>query len=306
MVVAPAGQAKLGSVSPVPFKAPVRAVTPGRRIRIRWGTAVGTRLALVLVSLTFLLPFLWMVSTSLKPTEAVLAYPPVWWPPQPRWENYVKAVQAVPFFRYFLNTLVYGLGSALGVLISCPMVAYSLAKVRWRGRDGLLVLILATMLVPFPATMVPLYVTFARLGWVNTFLPLVVPAFFGNAFFIFLLRQFFMTIPEELSAAARIDGASELGILTRVLLPLSKPVLTVVALFQFLNAWNDFLGPLIYLQEGSKFTLAVGLQMYRGTNYVQWDLLMAASTLVVLPTLALFFMTQKTFIEGITLTGLKG
>ena len=294
---------------------PTSAGTAARRVRGaatrrgRWaqvGAVWGARLLLILVSLTFLLPFLWMVSTSLKPTELVLAYPPVWWPPQPKWDNYVKAVQAVPFFRYFFNTLVYGLGSVVGVLVSCPLVAYSLAKVRWGGRGPLLVLILATMLVPFPVTMVPLYVTFARMGWINTFLPLVVPAFFGNAFFVFLLRQFFLTIPEELSDAARIDGASDVGILTRVILPLSKPVLAVVALFQFLNAWNDFLGPLIYLQDGSKFTLAVGLQMYRGTNYVQWDLLMAASTLVVLPTLVLFFMTQRTFIEGITLTGLKG
>ncbi|MEW6045544.1 MAG: carbohydrate ABC transporter permease [Bacillota bacterium] len=283
-----------------------RSAAAATRRRVRWGTALGVRLALILVSLGFLLPFLWMVTTSLKPTELVLAYPPVWWPPEPRWDNYVKAVEAVPFFRYFLNTLVYGCASALGVLVSCPLVAYSLAKIRWREREALLILILATMLVPFPVTMVPLYVTFARLGWINTLLPLVVPAFLGNAFFIFLLRQFFMTIPEELSDAARIDGASELQILCRVLLPLSRPVLAVVALFQFLNAWNDFLGPLIYLQDGRKFTLAVGLQMYRGTNYVQWDLLMAASTLVVLPTLALFFMTQKTFIEGITLTGLKG
>lgn len=287
-------------------RAGVRPAWAVRRGRIRWWTAIGARSALILVSLGFLLPFLWMVTTSLKPTELVMAYPPVWWPPQPKWDNYVKAVQAVPFFRYFFNTMIYGISSALGVLVSCPLVAYSLAKIRWKERDALLVLILATMLVPFPVTMVPLYVTFARLGWINTFLPLVVPAFLGNAFFIFLLRQFFMTIPEELCDAARIDGATELQILYRVLVPLSRPVLAVVALFQFLSAWNDFLGPLIYLQDGQKFTLAVGLQMYRGTNYVQWDLLMAASTLVVLPTLVLFFMTQRTFIEGITLTGLKG
>ena len=162
------------------------------------------------------------------------------------------------------------------------------------------------MMLPFPVTMIPLFVTFARLGWVNTFKPLVVPAFLGNAFYIFLLRQFFMTIPAELSDAARIDGASELGIFARVVLPLSKPVLAVVALFQFLGSWNDFLGPLIYLQSNEKYTLAIGLQMYRTTNWVEWELLMAASTLVVSPILILFFFAQRTFIEGIAITGIKG
>ncbi|NMB12154.1 MAG: carbohydrate ABC transporter permease, partial [Firmicutes bacterium] len=165
---------------------------------------------------------------------------------------------------------------------------------------------LSTMMLPFPVTMIPLFVTFGRLGWINTFKPLIVPAFLGNAFYIFLLRQFFMTIPMELSDAARIDGASELGIFWRIVLPLSRPVLAVVALFQFLGSWNDFLGPLIYLQSNEKYTLAIGLQMYRTTNYVEWELLMAASTLVVIPILILFFFAQRTFIEGIAITGIKG
>jgi multiple sugar transport system permease protein len=258
------------------------------------------------MSLLFLAPILWMVSTSLKDSSQVMAYPPVWFPWPPKWENYKIAVNAIPFALYLKNTVTICVLSIIGTLLSSTLVAYSLAKIPWPGRNVLLLLILSTMMLPFPVTMIPLFVTFARLGWINTFKPLVVPAFLGNAFYIFLLRQFFMTIPAELSDAARIDGASELGIFARVVLPLSKPVLAVVALFQFLGSWNDFLGPLIYLQSNEKYTLAIGLQMYRTTNWVEWELLMAASTLVVIPILILFFFAQRTFIEGIAITGIKG
>ncbi|NLY31055.1 MAG: carbohydrate ABC transporter permease [Firmicutes bacterium] len=269
-------------------------------------TQVLGRVVLVAMSLLFLAPILWMVSTSLKDSSQVMAYPPVWFPWPPKWENYKIAVNAIPFALYLKNTVTICVLSIIGTLLSSTLVAYSLAKIPWPGRNVLLLLILSTMMLPFPVTMIPLFVTFARLGWINTFKPLVVPAFLGNAFYIFLLRQFFMTIPAELSDAARIDGASELGIFARVVLPLSKPVLAVVALFQFLGSWNDFLGPLIYLQSNEKYTLAIGLQMYRTTNWVEWELLMAASTLVVIPILILFFFAQRTFIEGIAITGIKG
>jgi multiple sugar transport system permease protein len=264
------------------------------------------RIFLLAMSIVFLLPILWMFTTSIKESSQVMAYPPIWFPWHPKWENYKIAVNAIPFLLYLRNTVTICFFTIIGTLLSSTLVAYSLAKIPWPGRNALLLLILSTMMLPFPVTMIPLFVTFGRLGWVNTFKPLIVPSFLGNAFYIFLLRQFFMTIPGELSDAARIDGASELGIFRRVILPLSKPVLAVVALFQFLGSWNDFLGPLIYLQSNDKYTLAIGLQMYRTTNYVEWELLMAASTLVVIPILVLFFFAQRTFIEGIAITGIKG
>lgn len=271
-----------------------------------WSGQVGGRLILLVVSFTFIAPFLWMVSTALKDTSQVMAYPPIWIPQPLRWGNFSRAVQYIPFLQYLKNTVFFCTFSVLGVLISCPMVAYSLSRVRWALRDVLLIVVLGTLMIPFPVTMIPLFVIFARMGWVNSFKPLILPAFLGNAFYIFLLRQFFMTIPEELCDSARIDGASDFNIFTRIVLPLSKPVLAVVALFQFLGSWNDFLGPLIYLHEDSKYPLAIGLQFYRATHVVEWPLLMAASTLIVIPTVIVFFLTQKTFVEGITLTGLRG
>ena len=264
------------------------------------------RLLLIAMSAVFLMPILWMVTTSLKDSSQVMAYPPIWFPWPPKWANYSTAVNAIPFLLYLKNTVTVCIFTIIGTLLSSTLVAYSLAKIPWRGRNALLILILSTMMLPFPVTMIPLFVTFGRLGWINTFKPLIVPSFLGNSFYIFLLRQFFMTIPTELSDAARIDGASELGIFRRIVLPLSRPVLAVIALFQFLGSWYDFLGPLIYLHSNDKYTLAIGLQMYRTTNYVEWELLMAASTLVVLPILVLFFFTQRTFIEGIAITGIKG
>lgn len=264
------------------------------------------RILLIVMSIIFLLPIGWMFTTSLKDSTQVMAYPPIWLPWPPKWGNYEIAVKAIPFLLYLRNTVTICLFTIIGTLLSSTLVAYSLSKIPWPGRNALLILILSTMMLPFPVTMIPLFVTFGRLGWINTFKPLIVPAFLGNAFYIFLLRQFFMTIPMELSDAARIDGASELGIFWRIVLPLSRPVLAVVALFQFLGSWNDFLGPLIYLQSNEKYTLAIGLQMYRTTNYVEWELLMAASTLVVIPILILFFFAQRTFIKGIAITGIKG
>lgn len=264
------------------------------------------RVVLISVSILYILPILWMFTTSLKDSTQVMAYPPVWIPNPPKWENYQEAINAIPFLLYLKNTIIICAFTIIGTLISCPLVAYSLARIRWSGRNIMLILILSTMMLPFPVTMIPMFVTFAKFGWINSFKPLIIPAFLGNAYFIFLLRQFFLTIPAELSDAARIDGASEVGIFSRIILPLSKPVLAVISLFQFMNSWNDFLGPLIYLQANEKYTLAIGLQMYRGTNYVEWELLMAASTLVVLPILVIFFFAQRTFIEGITITGLKG
>lgn len=264
------------------------------------------RLLLVIISIIYLVPFLWMFLTSVKDMSEVMAYPPIWLPNPFKWENYVAAVNYIPFGRYTINTIIICAGTILGVLFSCPLVAYSISRIKWPGRNFLFILILSTILIPFPVTMIPLFVVFARLGWVNTFIPLILPAFFGNATYIFLLRQFFLTIPQELTDAARIDGASEFGIYLRVMLPLVKPILIVISMFTFLGAWNDFMGPLIYLQDEAKYTLSLGLQMYRTTNYVEWPLLMAASTIVVVPTIIAFYFTQNTIVESVTLTGLKG
>lgn len=211
------------------------------------------------------------------------------------------------FWLYLRNTLLVCLLGVIGTVCSSSLVAYSLAKIPWRGRGVLFALTLATMMVPFAVLMVPLYTLFARFGWIGTLLPLWVPAFFGSGFNIFLLRQFFLTIPKDLSEAARIDGCSEFGIFWRIILPLSKPALAVVALFHFLYAWNDFMGPLLFLTRRETFTLSLGLQSFQSQHGgTDWTSLMAASTLICLPIIVLFFFTQKTFIKGIATTGLKG
>lgn len=213
----------------------------------------------------------------------------------------------VTFLTYLANSLVVAVLGMIGTLVSSSLVAYGLSRIQWRGRGLLFSLILATMMVPFPVLMVPLYGVFRSLGWIGTLMPLWVPAWFGSAFNIFLLRQFFLTIPQELTDAARIDGCSEFGIFWRIMLPLVKPALAVVALFHFLYAWNDFLAPLIFLTEPETFTMALGLQQYQSQHGgSEWHLLMAASVLLVLPIVLLFFLAQKTFIQGISTTGVKG
>ena len=235
-----------------------------------------------------------------------MRWPPIWIPNPIDWRNYAEALDQIPFFLYVRNTLIVAIGATIGSLISCPFVAYSFARIRWPGRDALFIVSLGTMMLPYHVTMIPIFVIFTRLKWVGTWLPLIIPHFFGSAFFIFLLRQFFLTIPEELADAARIDGASEFGIYFRIILPLAKPVVSVIALFQFMNSWRDFLGPLLYLDKGELYTISLGLQQYVHEHYVDWPLLMAASTLVTLPLVIMFIFTQRTFIEGITFTGLKG
>lgn len=222
-------------------------------------------------------------------------------------ETGVGEDSAVSFWKFLSNTLVVCLLGVIGAVFSNAIIAYGFAKIEWRGRNVLFALTLATMMVPFPILMVPLYSVFKELEWIGTLKPLWVPAFFGSAFNIFLMRQFFLTLPRELSDAARIDGCSEWGIFWRIILPLSKPVLAVVALFHFLSAWNDFTGPLLYLTRKHTFTLALALQNYQSQHGgTQWHHLMAASAVVTLPIVVLFFFTQKTFIRGIATTGIKG
>ena len=261
---------------------------------------------LVIVAVVFLLPLFWMISSSLKPEWQVMANPPVWLPNPPRWQNYPEALTYVPFGRYALNTFLITVGAIVGHLLSCTIVAYGFARLRAPGKGFFFALLLSTLMLPYPVTMVPLFALFNALGWINTFLPLIVPAFFGNAFYIFLLRQFFLTLPPELEDAAHLDGANTLQVLYRVILPLSTPALATVVIFTFQATWNDFLQPLIYLQDQSRYTLTLGLNFFRGSFRVNWAYLMAASLVVVLPVVIVFFLAQRLFIQGIALTGLKG
>lgn len=274
-------------------------------VRTLLGKAV-IHLILILVSFMWVMPVIWMVSTSLKTDAQIFTWPPQWIPRPVEFVNYPEALQYIPFGLYVRNTVLVALGAVVGTAFSCPLVAYGLSRIEWPGRNALFVLTLATLMLPFQVTMIPLFVTFRELGWINTWLPLIVPAFFGNAFYIFMLRQFFMTIPQDLADAARIDGASELGIYVRVVLPLAKPALAVVALFEVLFRWRDFLGPLIYLNDSAKYTISLGLQQYSTEHDTEWAYLMAASTMVTAPVIIIFLFTQRTFIEGITLTGIKG
>jgi multiple sugar transport system permease protein len=265
-----------------------------------------THVVLIALSLIFLIPFFWMVTGSFKIDSQLNAFPVVWFPDPVTLEHYLYGLTMVPFGLYIVNTLVICLFSVIGAVFSCSFVAYGLAKIDWPLRTPLFVLILSTTMIPFYATMVPLFSLFRTLGWTNTYLPLIVPHFLGVPLYIFLLRQFFMTIPNELLEAARIDGANELRIFWSLVLPLSKPALATVALFQFLNSWSDFLGPLIYLSDTSKYTVSLGLSFFQGQYSTEFGPLMAASTVVVIPVVILFFFAQKTFIQGITLTGVKG
>ena len=260
----------------------------------------------ILVAIVFLLPLFWMISSSLKPEYQVLEVPPRWIPDPVTWSNYPEALTYVPFGRYTLNTLFIAVMVITGHILSCTLVAYAFARLRAPGKNALFIILLATMMLPYPGTRAPIYVGFAALGWVNSFLPLIVPAFFGSPFYIFLLRQFFLTLPPELEDAARVDGANALQILWHIILPLSKPALATVAVFSFQAVWNDFLPPLIYLHDQAKYTVSLGLSFFRSSYDVQWAYLMAATLVTMLPVILVFFLAQKQFIEGITLTGTKG
>ncbi|MEY8750335.1 carbohydrate ABC transporter permease [Alkalicoccobacillus gibsonii] len=261
---------------------------------------------LILASILFLVPFIWMVSTSLKPLTQVFSFPPEFIPRPIQWENYVEATKYIPFWKYTFNTAVITILSTIGVIISCPIVAYSFAKLKWRGRNVLFVITIGVMMIPAQVTMIPLFLLFNQLGWVGTNLPLIVPAFFGVPFSIFLLRQFFKGLPDTLREAAKIDGASEWRIYWQIMFPLARPAVLAIALFQFMAAWTDFLGPLIYLTNETSYTLSLGLQQFQNQQGSQWHMMMAVSTLMTLPIIVLFFFMQKTFIRGITFTGIKG
>ena len=269
-------------------------------------TRVAPMVLLVALAALYLLPFVWMISTSLMTQAESIASPPVLFPIRPTFSAFFDAISMMNFPLALRNTLLYAVPSVIGTVISCSLVAYGFALVKWRGRDVAFLVVLSTLMLPTQVTFIPLYVTFAKLGWVNTFLPLVVPTFLGNAFFVFLLRQFFLGIPDDLLDAARIDGASELRILAQIVVPLSKPALITVGLLTFIDKWNDFYGPLIYLQQASLRPLSVALEVFQTTHGTQWPRLMAASVIIAVPLVLIYFAAQRRFIEGITLTGTKG
>lgn len=267
--------------------------------------AVGDQALLITVAGMFLVPVVFVVLTAVMTDRQALT--PQLWPRPFRWENFADVFRAIPLLRYTWNTTQIAVLSTVGVVVSSVPVAYALARMRWRGRQVVFVLVLSTLMLPFQVTVVPLYIIFVRLHWIPSLKPLIVPGFFGDAFSIFLLRQFFMTIPEELSDAARVDGASHLQIMTRIVVPLAKPAIAAVAMFNFLWAWNDFFGPLLYVgNDPDLWTLSIGLSQFRTLYSVQWNLTMAASALFLLPVIVLFFLAQRVFIEGVTVTGVKG
>jgi multiple sugar transport system permease protein len=281
-----------------------RPIPPPVRRR-RFLTEVGNHAALIAVSIMFLLPMAFIVLTALMTDSQ--AKTPDFWPHPFQWGNFLDVFDRIPLLRYTLNTVTISTLATVGVVVSCIPVAYALSRMRWRGRNASFLVVLSTIMLPVQVTIVPLYILFVRFGWIGTMKPLIVPLFFGDAFTIFLLRQFFLTIPSELSDAARVDGASEFQIMTRVIVPLAKPAIAAVALFQFLYSWNDFFSPLLFLiQDPNKWTLSLALSEFRSQYHVEWNLTMAAAVLFVMPVIILFFLAQRAFIEGVTLTGTKG
>jgi len=262
---------------------------------------------LVLVAFALLLPLVWMISASLKGDEEIFAIPPTWIPETLHWQNYAEVFERMPFLAYLRNTTFITVLTIIGTVFSSSLVAYAFACLRWPGRDKLFIFVIATMMLPMHVVMIPLYVIFRELGWLNTYKPLIVPAFLGGgAFNIFLLRQFFLGIPKDLFDAARIDGCSEFRIYLTIALPLAKPAMITVAILTFMFSWNDFLGPLIYLSDQAKNTLALGLALFVGQHSTEWGILMAASIIMMIPMVIIFFVFQRYFIRGFTMSGLKG
>jgi multiple sugar transport system permease protein len=263
---------------------------------------------LIFLSFVFLFPFFWMLDSALKSDTQIFLWPPQWIPNPVQWQNFVTAFTnpQLPFTVFIKNTLILEVFIITGRLLSCVVVAYGFARLEAPGKNFWFGVLLATFMLPGAVILIPKYILFNKLGWVNTFLPLIVPAWFGESFAIFLLRQFFMTIPRELEEAAVMDGANTLDIIGRIIVPLSTPVLAVITVFSFRDIWNDFFTPLLYLNTADKYTAAIGLAYFNGQYVVQMGALMAGSFVLMLPVVVVFFFAQKTFVQGINLTGLTG
>ncbi|MGF1947228.1 carbohydrate ABC transporter permease [Enterococcus gallinarum] len=260
-------------------------------------------LVMTVIGIVLIIPLLWMVFTSLKPMEEIVRYPPTFFPEEINFSNYLDTINAFPFWQYATNTLFITVLVVFGNVLSNSFIAYGFAKLDFPGKNLIFSLVLSTMMIPGFVTMIPQYVLFSKIGWVGTYLPLIIPSFFGNAFNIFLMRQFYLSINNELIEAAKMDGANHLYIWSHLMIPLTKPALITIAINSFNGAWNDFLGPLLYIQNQEKYTLQIGLQVFQNQSTTQWNYLMAGATLVLLPTILLFFFAQRYFIEGMDLTG---
>lgn len=261
---------------------------------------------LIIMSLCFIVPFFWLISSSFKEPSELFQVPVRWFPKAIQFANYEKMFNTIPFWLYLRNTVNIVIWNIIGSLISCSLVAYGFSRLRWPGRDKVFILVLVTMILPFQVTMIPQFLMFQKLGWVGTPLPLTVTAFFGNPFYIFLLKQFFSVLPDELTQAARIDGAGEFRIFWQICIPLARPAMATVAIFSFMRCWNDYIGPLLYLSDNRQYTLSIGVQLIRSTLDPKWEVLMAAGVVMVMPVLVIFFLTQKYFIQGISMSGIKG
>lgn len=277
-----------------------------RRSWRRFLPTVFYSLLLVAGSVVFIMPFAWMLSTSLKKSGAVFQFPPQWIPDPVVWGNYVTAMKVMDFPVLLKNTVLVTSLSMVGAMATSALAAYSFARLRFPGRDLIFIVVLATMMLPGWVTLIPVYIIFRNLRMINTLWPLIIPSFFGGgAFNIFLLRQFFMTLPYELDDAARIDGCSNFRTFWNILLPLCKPALGAIAVFQFVAHWNDFFGPLVYLHSAEKMTLAVGLYRFKGPFSVEWNYLMAATVMVAIAPIVVYFLAQRYFIEGVVMSGMK-
>lgn len=277
----------------------------GRRTNFLTGKTI-TFVVLTLGSIVYLLPFIWLIRSSLMSSGQIFRMPLEWIPKPFRWQNYPQALTAMPFFRYLLNTLIVLFFVEAGTLLTAPMAAFAFSRLRWRGRDFLFFVILTSLMIPYAVTLIPTFILWKSLGFVNTYLPLTVPAWFGgSAYYIFMLRQFFAGLPIELDEAAYLDGATPWQVLWRIVVPLSKPALITVAVFTFLGVWGDLMGPIIYLNDAKKYTLAVGLTIFRGAYSTKWNLLMAASSVIMIPPILIYFIGQNYFQRGIVMTGMK-
>jgi len=261
---------------------------------------------LIAVGIFFMIPFAWMMSTSLKQPSQIWIHPPKWIPEPIVWSNFPRALKMMKFMLQLKNTLTYSGITIVGVVLSCSLVAYGFARFEFPGRDFLFLLMISTIMIPPQVTIIPTFILFTLLRWTNSLKPLIIPAFFGVPFFIFLLRQFFMTIPRDLDEAAIIDGSGYFRIYWQIILPLSKPAIAAIVIFQFVGTWNDFFGPLVYLNDESKYTLSIGLRAFQGVYSTEWALLMAASIVVVMPCLLIYFFAQKYFIQGVVFSGIRG
>ena len=263
-------------------------------------------LMLIIITIFFLLPFVWIFSTSLKLPQQIFVYPPQWIPNPISTDNYKEAVTTIPFLLYIWNTIKLALLAMLGNVLVSPMVAYAFSKLNWKGRDKVFILVLATMMLPFTLTMIPLYATWSKLNLINTVVPLVAQDFLGKAYFVFLLRQFFLRVPNELIEAGRIDGASEAQIFWKIAYPLTKPALVTVGIFAFVWSYTDFMGPLIYLKKPEMWTISLGLSQFTSSVGVNWPAMMAVAMLSIIPMVILFAFLQRYFMEGSSSSGIKG